>query len=71
MRLLSYLDDPNGDIRVATVFALGDRDDSAAIAPLEALLARPDTPQDLARTIRRQLDRLKHVAAPTPAAPAA
>jgi aminopeptidase N len=68
MRLLSYLDDPDGDIRVATVFALGDRDDSTAIAPLEALLGRPDTPQDLTRTIRRQLDRLKHVAPPTPAA---
>jgi aminopeptidase N len=60
-RLIAYLDDPNFDIRSATIFALGDRDDSAAIAPLEALLARNDLPVDFLTVVQRQIDKLKHV----------
>jgi aminopeptidase N len=66
-RLLSYLDDPNEDIRSATLFALGDRDDSSAIPSLEVLLSHSDLPENVTRQVRRQLDRLKHVT-PTPAA---
>src|SRR5208282_3675472 len=60
-RLITYLDDPNFDIRSATIFALGDRDDSAGIAPLEALLARNDLPVDFLTVVKRQIDKLKHV----------
>ncbi len=69
-RLLSFLDDPNSDIREATVFALADRDDSAAVAPLEALMQKPNTSKEFATSIKRTIDRLKHLT-PPPAAPAA
>jgi aminopeptidase N len=69
-KLIAYLDDPNFDIRSATIFALGDRDDAAAVAPLEALLGRDDFPEDFKTVIQRQVDRLKHTQ-PAPATPAA
>jgi len=57
--LLGYLNDPDHDIQLATLFALGARGDSAAIAPLEAMLKRDDVDEDLARFIDRTLARLK------------
>ena len=60
-QLIAYLDDPNFDIRSATIFALGDRADTAAIAPLEAMLSKSDLPTDFATVVRRQIDRLKRI----------
>lgn len=57
--LLGYLGDPDHDIQLATLFALGARGDSAAIAPLEAMLKRDDVDEDLARFIDRTLVRLR------------
>jgi HEAT repeat protein len=59
-RLISYLDEPDFDIRLATLIALGERDDSAAIAPIEAMSRRPDVPESLAPYIDRALARLRH-----------
>jgi aminopeptidase N len=67
-KLITYLDDPNFDIRSATIFALGDRDDASAVGPLQALLGRDDFPEDFKTIIQRQVDRLKHTQpAPQPA----
>lgn len=70
-QLIGYLDDPNFDVRFATLYALGDRDDSTAIAPLEAMMTRSDVPESLTSTIKRQLDRLRHTQQPAPSAPPA
>jgi HEAT repeat protein len=59
-RLIAYLDDPAFDIRTAAVSALGDRDDPAAIAPLEAMLKRTDLSVNFPNVIERQLTRLRH-----------
>ena len=69
-RLISYLDDPNYDIRFATLFALGDRGDRAAIAPLEAMLDRPDVTRHLTTLIKRQIERLKRARSAATAAAA-
>jgi len=59
-RLISYLDEQDFDIRLVTLISLGERDDSAAIAPIEAMSRRPDVPESLAPYIGRALARLRH-----------
>ncbi len=66
-QLISYLDDTDFDIRFAVLASLGERDDPAAIAPMEALLKRSDVPASLAPIIQRQLARLRHTGDEPPA----
>ncbi len=58
--LLGYIDDPDLDVQISVLLALGERGDSAAIAPLEAMLKRDDVDEDLSRFIQRALARLRH-----------
>ncbi len=58
-QLLGYVDDPEFDISLSALFALGQRGDPAAIAPLEAMLNRGDLPLGLAPYIQREITRLK------------
>jgi aminopeptidase N len=58
-QLIAYLDDPDVDVRRSALLAVGDRGDSAAIAPLEAMLKSTNLPPGLAPFIERQLARLK------------
>jgi aminopeptidase N len=60
-QLIALLDDQAFDIRMATVNALGERDDPSAIAPLEAMKQRSDLPVNFTNVIDRALDRLRHV----------
>lgn len=58
-KLLGYLDEPYQNLRFNTVFALVERGDTDAIAPLEKLAASPDLGEGMADFIRGQLARLK------------
>jgi aminopeptidase N len=58
-QLIADLNDPEFDVRLATIFALGTRGDAAAIAPLEAMLNRDDLSLGLAPYIQRELARLR------------
>jgi aminopeptidase N len=57
--LIDYVNDPDHDVQIAALLALGARGDSAAIAPLEAMLKRDDVDEDLSRFIQRALARLR------------
>src|SRR5262249_13178508 len=58
-QLIAYLQDPAYDVRSATLFALADRGDKAAIAPLEEIL-RTGMPYIGTTTIvEQQINRLK------------
>ena len=57
--LLDYVNDPDHDVQISALIALGARGDSAAIAPLEAMLKRDDLDEDLSRFIQRALARLR------------
>ena len=59
-QLIAYLDDSDFDIRLAAVFALGERGDPAAIAPLEALRSSERTPSGTGPMIDQQITRLKN-----------
>jgi aminopeptidase N len=69
-QLIALLDDQAFDIRMATVNALGERDDPSAIPALEAMLRRTDLPVNFANVIERQIERLKHINTDSDAAPA-
>ena len=60
LRLLAQLNDPDFDVRLATVFALGERGDPAAIEPLENLRKSGDVPPGGGPVIERQIARLKN-----------
>ena len=58
-QLIAYLSDSSFDIRFAALFALGERGDPAAIAPLNALLHSNDMTSGLEPVIEDQLARLR------------
>ncbi len=57
--IASYLNEPHFHIRLAAVFALGDRGDAEAIPALEAMLKTDDLSIAFAPYIQAQIDRLK------------
>ncbi len=59
-RLIAQLNDPDFDIRVATIMALGERGDPAAIEPLENLRKSGDVPTLEGPVIERQIARIKN-----------
>ena len=59
-RLIEQLNDPDFDIRLAAVLALGERGDPAAIDPLETLRKSGDIPSGGGPVIERQIARLKN-----------
>jgi aminopeptidase N len=59
-QLIGYLEDTDFDIRLAAVFALGERGDPAAIAPLEAMRNSDRTPSGTGPMIEQQITRLKN-----------
>ena len=59
-QLIGYLDDTDFDIRLAAVFALGERGDPAAIAPLQAMRTSDRTPSGTGPMIEQQITRLKN-----------
>jgi len=58
-QIASYLPEPRAPIRFATIFALGERGDAAAIPALEALLKSNDLSIEMAPMIKGQIARLK------------
>jgi aminopeptidase N len=58
--LIAQLNDPDYDIRQATMVTLGERGDPAAIAPLEALLQNGEGASVGNRAIQQQIERLKN-----------
>jgi aminopeptidase N len=58
-QLIALLDDQAFDIRMATVNALGERDDPSALPALEAMLRRTDLPVNFSNVIERQIERLR------------
>jgi len=58
-QIASYLPEPHAPIRFATIFALGERGDAAAIPALEALLKSNDLSIEMAPMIKGQIARLK------------
>jgi hypothetical protein len=54
------LNDSDFDIRLATVYALGERGDPAAIEPLENLRKSGDIPSGGGPVIERQIARIKN-----------
>jgi len=62
-RLLSYVDEPIAPVRRAALSALDRRDDTSAIAPLEAVLARGDLSDPLQESVRRVVAHLRKAAA--------
>jgi hypothetical protein len=58
--LIADLGDGDFDIRLAAVFALGERGDPAAIEPLQALKDSPLTPSGTGPMIEQQINRLKN-----------
>lgn len=59
-RLISLLNDPDFDIRMASVNALGERGDPAAIEPLENLRKRGDMTTGIGPLIERQIARIRN-----------
>ena len=59
-RLIVLLNDPDFDIRLATVYALGERGDPAAIEPLENLRKSGDIPSGGGPVIEQQIARIKN-----------
>ncbi|PYU29262.1 MAG: hypothetical protein DMG32_00380 [Acidobacteria bacterium] len=59
-RLIALLNDPDFDIRLAAVYALGERGDPAAIEPLENLRKSGDIPSGGGPVIERQIARIKN-----------
>ncbi len=59
-RLIALLNDPDFDIRLAAVYALGDRGDPAAIEPLENLRKSGDMVSGQGPVIERQIARIKN-----------
>jgi hypothetical protein len=59
-RLIEQLNDPDFDIRLAAVLALGARGDQAAIDPLETLRKSGDIPSGGGPVIEQQIARLKN-----------
>ncbi len=59
-RLIALLNDSDFDIRLATVYALGERGDPAAIEPLENLRKSGDIPSGGGPVIERQIARIKN-----------
>jgi aminopeptidase N len=59
-RLIEQLNDPDFDIRLAAVLALGERGDPAAIDPLETLRKSGDIPSGGGPVIEQQIARLKN-----------
>jgi aminopeptidase N len=59
-RLIALLNDPDFDIRLAAVYALGERGDAAAIEPLENLRNRGDIPSGGGLVIEQQIARIKN-----------
>jgi aminopeptidase N len=61
-RLIALLEDPDFDIRLATVYALGERGDPMAIEPLEDLRKSGDIPSGGGLVIEQQIARIKNPA---------
>jgi len=59
-RLIALLNDSDFDIRLATVYTLGERGDPAAIEPLENLRKSGDIPSGGGPVIERQIARIKN-----------
>ena len=59
-RLIALLNDPDFDIRLATVYALGERGDAAAIEPLENLRKSGDIPSGGGPVIEQQIARIRN-----------
>jgi len=59
-RLIALLDDPDFDIRMASVYALGERGDPAAIEPLENLRKSGDMVSGEGPVIERQIARIRN-----------
>ena len=59
-RLIALLNDPDFDIRLATVYALGERGDPMAIEPLENLRKSGDIPSGGGLVIEQQIARIKN-----------
>jgi hypothetical protein len=59
-RLISLLNDPDFDIRLAAVYALGERGDPAAIEPLEKLRNSGDIPSGGGLVIEQRIARIKN-----------
>lgn len=59
-RLIAQLNDADFDIRLATIMALGERGDPAAIAPLESLRTSGDVPSLEGPVIEREIARIKN-----------
>ena len=57
--LLSYLNEPHNDIRIAAIFALGTRGDTDAIAPLQDMLKNGDLTVQIGPFIEMALELLK------------
>lgn len=58
-KLIAYLDEPYLYLRYSTIFALGERGDAEAIAPLEKLAKSPELGEGMAGFIQSQVERLK------------
>lgn len=63
-RLISYLNEPSFDVRIATIFALGHRGDPIAIEPLVAALKTGQFSISVPHAVERLIDQLKAVNAP-------
>jgi aminopeptidase N len=57
--LVSYLNEPYFDVRLASIIALGERGDTAAIEPLETLFKSGDLPSEQESFVRSTLSTLK------------
>jgi aminopeptidase N len=57
--LLSYLNEPHNDIRIAAIFALGARGDTDAIGPLETMLKNGELTVEIGPFIEMALQLLK------------
>lgn len=59
-RLIGLLNDPDFDIRLASIYALGERGDPAALEPLENLRKSGDVVSGEGPVIERQIARIKN-----------
>jgi HEAT repeat protein len=59
-RLIALLNDPDFDVRFATIYALGERGDPAGIEPLENLRKSGDIPSGGGPVIEQQIARIKN-----------
>lgn len=61
-QIASYLPEQHAQIRFASIFALGSREDASAIPALQALLKQDDLSIEMAPMIKQQIERMKNPA---------